>query len=270
MTIQQAAFAGKSIPCRVIDAHTHIGPYNLSGWHQHQTGTGELVRQMDRMGIDAIVTAPHPMVGGQMQQANKVALQAALDYPGRVYGYISIVPWCGLDEVRAEIQKYGTDPHFLGMKFLTGYHGEVMQPEYEYAMDFAEEMGAPVLCHCWGEAPRTEGFEQATRTRHRMKLILAHQGGASVEATNHTAPMIRDRENVYLELCGSLYNRYGVEDLVELVGAEKVIFGTDGINLDPKYELGRVALAPVEDRVKEMLFAGNYLRLLEGSRMGKI
>lgn len=92
MTIQQAAFAGKPIPCRVIDAHTHIGPYNLSGWHQHQTGTGELVRQMDRMGIDAIVTAPHPMVGGQMQQANEVALQARWTIPGGSMGTFPLSP----------------------------------------------------------------------------------------------------------------------------------------------------------------------------------
>ena len=34
MTIREEAFAGLPISCPVIDAHTHIGPYHMSGWHQ--------------------------------------------------------------------------------------------------------------------------------------------------------------------------------------------------------------------------------------------
>lgn len=65
-------------------------------------------------------------------------------------------------------------------------------------------------------------------------------------------------------------NSLGVEDIVDLVGEDKVIFGTDVLNLDPKYELGKVALSPLSDMVKKKIFAENYLNLLEHSQMGKI
>ena len=272
MTIRDEAFAGKPLSCPVIDAHTHIGPYHLSGWHQKydRTGTAQTVADFTRLGIDCIVTSPHPMVQGRMREANALAAEAARRFPGKIYGYITIVPLCGMEEVRRELQTYRDDPHFIGLKFLSGYHGEVTQPEYLYALDFANEVGCPVLCHEWGDIPKRRGFTEVLRTRHELKLVIAHQGGGSAEDTRACAPIIREHENAYMELCGSLYNQMPVEQIAELVGADRVIFGTDGINLDAKYELGRVAFSPMDDTMKRNIFAGNFLRILETSQMGKI
>ena len=56
----------------------------------------------------------------------------------------------------------------------------------------------------------------------------------------------------------------------DMAGEDKVIFGTDAINLDPKYELGKVAFSPLSDAVKKKIFAENYLKVLQYSRMGTI
>ena len=73
-----------------------------------------------------------------------------------------------------------------------------------------------------------------------------------------------------MEICGSLDNALPVEAIVDMVGEDKVIFGTDAINLDPKYELGKVAFAPLSDAIKKKIFAENYLKVLQYSQMGKI
>lgn len=272
MTIREEAFAGLPLSCPVIDAHTHIGPYHMSGWHEKydRIDTGLVLEDMARLGIDCIVTAPHVLVQERMAEANRIAAAAAQKHPGKVYGYISIVPACGMDAVKKELETYGANPSFLGLKFLTGYHGDLLQPEYEYAMDFADEMGCPVLCHEYGNIPDRKEFVQALKTRHNMKLLIAHQGGAFAADTRDCAPIIRDHENAYMELCGSLDNQLPVEVIVDLVGENRVIFGTDAISLDPKYELGKVAFSPLEDAAKRKIFAGNYLRVLQYSYMGKI
>jgi len=97
MTIREEAFAGLPLSCPVIDAHTHIGPYHMSGWHQKysRTDTGLVLEDISRLGIDCIVTAPHVMVQERMAEANAMAAEMAAKYPGKVYGYISIVPHCG-------------------------------------------------------------------------------------------------------------------------------------------------------------------------------
>ena len=272
MTIREEAFAGLPISCPVIDSHTHIGPYHMSGWHQKydRTDTGLVLEDLQHLGIDCFVTAPHPMVQERMAEANAMAAQMASKYPGKVYGYISIVPPCGMDAVKKEIQTYGGDPRFLGFKFLTGYHGDLLQPEYEYAMDFANEVGCPVLCHEYANVPNRNEFVEALKTRHNMKLMIAHQGGGFASETRACAPIIRDFENAYMEICGSLDNALPLEAIVDMVGEDKVIFGTDAINLDPKYELGKVAFAPLSDEAKKKIFAENYLKLLQSSQMGKI
>lgn len=272
MTIRDEAFAGLPLSCPVIDAHTHIGPYHMSGWHQKydRVDTGVVLEDLVRIGIDCIVTAPHPMVQERMTEANQMAAEMATKYPGKVYGYISIIPTCGMDAVKQELATYRNNPSFLGLKFLTGYHGNLLQPEYEYAMDFADEMGCPVLCHEYGNIPDRAEFVEAMKTRHTMKLLIAHQGGGFAADTRACAPIIRDHENAYMEICGSLDNSLPVEAIVDMVGEDKVIFGTDAINLDPKYELGKVAFAPLSDDTKKKIFAANYLQVIKYSQMGKI
>lgn len=272
MTIRDEAFAGLPLSCPIIDAHTHIGPYHMSGWHQKydRTDTGLVLEDLARLGIDCIVTAPHPMVQQRMTEANRMAAKAAAMYPGKVYGYISIIPSCSMDVVQKELETYQNHPAFLGLKFLTGYHGNLLQPEYAYAMDFADETGCPVLCHEYANNPDRREFTEALKNRHNMKLLIAHQGGGFAADTHACAPIIRDYENAYMELCGSLDNALPVEDIVDLVGEDKVIFGTDAINLDPKYELGKVAFSSLPDPIKEKIFAGNYQNLLQSSQMGNL
>lgn len=274
MTIREQAFAGKPISCPVIDAHTHISSSHFDGWHQKydRIDTRSILEDLDRLGIDCIVTAPHPLLTERMEEANEMAAAAALEYPGKVYGYISVVPNCGMEAVKEQIAKYSKNPAFVGLKFLSGshYHGKLERAEYQYAMDFAEEVACPVLCHVYANVPAYEEFCAAVENRHRMKLIIAHQGGGFAKYTRITAPLIRGCDNAFLEICGSLDNQLPMEAMVELAGEDKVIFGTDAINLDPKYEIGKVALSPLSDDVKKKIFAENYLRLLEDSQMGKI
>ena len=272
MMIREEALSGLPLSCHVIDTHTHMGPYHLYGWHQKydSTNTSSVLKDMERMGVDCIVTAPHPMIQERMEEANQMAEHLIKQYPGKVYGYISIVPVCGLDSIKSELKKYAKDPGFLGLKLLPGYHGTLKQPEYEYVMDFADEIECTVLCHEWYGVPAWLDFSDSLKNRHKMKLIIAHQGGGCTDSTRFCAPIIREYENAYLELSGSLFNQLTVGQIVELVGSDKVIFGTDAINLDPKYEFGKVAFSDLDDRIKKKIFAENYLHLLENSQMGRI
>ena len=273
MAIIDQAFASKPLSCPIIDAHTHIGAYHRSGWHQKYDGTAtsSILAYSARLGVDCIVTTPHEIAQGMMEEADLVAEKAIRAYPGKVYAYIAVVPSCGMDAVKRELKKYAGADGFLGLKFLPGYyHGELTAPEYQYALDFADEMSCPVLCHIWGDGPKHTDIEDILKKRHKLKFICAHQGGGSVPYTDMTVPIVRNHENAYLELCGSFGNQYGIEDLVELFGEDRIIFGTDVTNLDPKYELGKVAFAPVSDDIKKKIFAENYLEILRTSQMGKI
>ena len=273
MTIRDEVYSGLPISCPIIDAHTHIGAYHLSAWHQKydRTPTEHVVKDLAKLGIDCIVTIPHQIIQGRMEEANRISVEAIKNFPAKVYAYIAVVPTCGMDAVKRELEKYSKMDGFLGLKFLPGYyHGALTVPEYQYAMDFANEMRCPILCHIWGRDPKHSDIEDALKKRHNMKFIIAHQGGGGAKYTRIAAPIVSGYENCYMELCGSMDNQLPVEALVEMMGEDRVIFGTDAINLDPKYELGKVAFSPLSDDVKKKIFAENFLRLLEKSQLGHI
>ncbi len=272
MTIREEAYMGRPVSAFVVDSHTHISPYYMSGWYETPklTGNGAIVSMMDRLGIDRIVTAPHYLVLGMMERANISACEAAKMFPGRIYGYISVCPGEDLGIIRNELERYKKDPSFLGLKFLPGYHGQITQDGYSYALDFADEMRCPVLIHTWGGSPPLSDIGAIAAKRHRMKLLCAHQGGGSAAFSNKLAEIMKDHPNLYMELCGSLNNTLSVEDLVSLVGGDRLIYGSDLINLDPRYDLGRVIFSTLSDETKKKVLAENYLEILKDSQMGKI
>ena len=81
---------------------------------------------------------------------------------------------------------------------------------------------------------------------------------------------MKEYPNVYMDTCGSVYTAYTIADLVEEIGSERLIFASDTTCIDPRYELGKITLSPVSDEIKQKILAGNFLRLLQGSQMGKI
>lgn len=272
MTIRDEAFLGKPVSAFVVDAHTHITPDYKSGWYQtpEETTNAAVVKSMDRLGIDCIVTAPHLLIIGMMKPANEAAASAIREFPGRIYGYISISPGEGMEAVKAELKKYECDPGFLGLKFLPGYHGSLKQKEYCYAADFANEKACPVLIHTWDDSPPLTDVEAMAETRPRMKLMCAHQGGGSAGLSVKLAEIMKRQPNIYMEICGSLINTLSVEELVGLADEDRVIYGSDMINLDVRYDFGRVVFSPLADNVKKKVLSGNFLSLLKDSQMGKI
>ena len=272
MTIREQAFQGKALSPFIIDAHTHLSPYYKLGWHQHpgRVNLRALMENYDRLGIDCCVTAPHQLCDSMSTWACEVAADAAKEYPGRIYGYISVAPFEGMDVLKENLTRFGRDPAFVGLKFLGGYNGTYSDPVYQYAADFADEMRCPLLCHTWENNPPLAEMQEMAEKRPGLKLIMAHLGGGSREMTVQAAALIRQIPNLYMDICGSLYNELGIEEVVELTGGDRVIFGTDAFNLGTNYDLGRLAFSPLEDCIKEKIFSGNFLKLLETSQMGRI
>lgn len=272
MTIKEKALSGLPLDIPIIDAHTHTGPKYRRGWHQNPdfTGVDAQLALYDKLGIDCCVTAPHPLCDAMSVLTNETAAREAELYPGRVYGYIYIAPSNGLEVCRENLNKYSSNPAFVGIKFLSGYQGGCDDPIYRYAADFANEVGCPLLMHTWANNPSTASMAKLAEEHPGLSLLIAHQGGGKVDDTLRTAPYIKEIPNLYMELCGSLHNSLSFSDIADLVGVDKMIFGTDAIDLDPRFDFGRLALCDLPDEAKKKIFAENYLRLLEPSQLGKI
>lgn len=74
---------------------------------------------------------------------------------------------------------------------------------------------------------------------------------------------LKDRPNHYLDLSGYGIFRMGLtRRLIDEIGAERILFGSDYPTCNPYMYVGGVLLDPsLDDKEKEMIFAGNVRRL---------
>jgi predicted TIM-barrel fold metal-dependent hydrolase len=217
---------------------------------------------MDRYGIDTVVTAPHAFLGGYQDLANQITAQLSRDYPGRIWGYIVAHPFWTIREIQAEIAKHIDNENFVGFKLLPGYQGPLLSPGNEAIFAAAESRGMPVLSHTWAKNPPVAEFEKALRRYPHVPLLIGHCGGAR-ETYQEFIALSKDFPNACLEICGSLYVDWWFEDIVAAAGADRLFFGTDLINVEPRYEIGRVGLADIGEADKKKIFAENFLKILK-------
>ena len=261
MNIASEVLAGIPISCEVIDAHTHITPYTNTGWYQYQPELSTLIHDMDRYGVNTIVTAPHALVGSYSEEANSITVAAMKEYPGRILGYVCFNPEYGLAETKSIVKKYWGKPGFVGFKFLSGYHGSLLSEPYAYALSVANEHHAPVLCHTWANSPPFSEFRTVAKKYPKLSLIAGH-GGGSRSTYKDAIAACKDHSNLFIEICGGLYCDWWLEDIVADAGAERVIYGTDAINLDMRYDLGRVVFADLPESDKKKILAVNFKKIL--------
>ena len=270
MGILEEVRAGKPISVPVIDAHTHLYETSSGGLHQGFHSAADTVKLMDRIGIDAIVTSPIIMGTGNVALANKQADEAARQFPGRIYGLLTIAPHDGVEGVKKEIARYCNNERFVGMKMLIGYHGAVTREEYAPAFSFAQECGCPVTLHCWAGSMTDGQVAQILDRYPKVKIVLAHLGGGVRDMTVRMAKLVNQCDRLYLDSCGSHWNRLGMDEVVGLIGDERLCYGSDMIYHDPRGEIGRVVFSGMPEESMKKIFADNYLCLLKSSQYGQI
>ena len=270
MGILEEVKAGKPLSIPVIDAHTHLYEISTVGMHQAFYSTEDTVKMMDRVGIDAIVTSPIIMMRGEMELANRQSAEAIAQFPGRIYGLLTVTPHNGIESIKKEIERYRYAEGFVGMKMLIGYHGAVTRPEFDPAFSFAQECGCPVTLHCWEGSMTYEQVAQILDRYPKVKIVLAHLGGGYRNMTIQMSKLVNQCDRLYLDSCGSHWNRLGMDEVVELISDERLCYGSDMLYHDPRGEIGRVVFSGMPEESMKKVFAENYLRLLQTSQYGKI
>jgi len=169
------------------------------------------------------------------------------------------------EQVRNELQRGFDTLGLCAIKLHPTLHNYgILEPACEEIWRFAEERSAFCLIHTWeGDARCSPGaVGQVAKAHPTVPFLLGHSGGTPAGRREAIA-VASERPNVYLELCGSLLSRTEVPWLVNEVGAERVLFGTDAPWLDPRIMLGKVALSGLSDEQMQLVLGENILRLLE-------
>jgi len=244
---------------RVIDVHGHLGDWCKV--RMVQSRAQNLVARMDSIGIDTVCVSAFLSITADWQLGNDLVADAIREFPGRFIGYATINPNYP-ESVLSELCRCFDDLGMRGLKFHPAWHGcPIDAPPYGRAIQFAEDRGAFVLSHDWGDPAHLEGL--AGRYQ-KVSFVVAHLAYLPREdALRHSwAAVVRDCPNVYADLASSIAPMGGFEALVDMVGARKVLYGSDAPLHDMAYQIGRVLFAKMSDEDKADILGHNLERLI--------
>ena len=142
---------------------------------------------------------------------------------------------------------------------------KVTDERAEPFLEFARTEHLPVIVHCgrWQEMSSYSLALEAARRYTDVNFILSHMGGDTPELETATTEAIRagGLANVHLGREG-VREYWAVQQAIDVLGAEKVIFGSDFPLGHPKMYMGLVDALRLTDEQRDLVLGGNILRLI--------
>ena len=140
----------------------------------------------------------------------------------------------------------------------------------------AAELNVPVVIHSWHDEEgltheaRTliiqEGFSFPVRIIAELgrrypdtKFIFAHMGGMWAKALDAARPY----SNIYFDTSGFDPERGIIESAVEMIGADRILFGSDAPGRSYISQLAKVKYADIGESDKRKILGENALKLLK-------
>jgi len=206
----------------IIDMHAHI-------WRNRaEAGAAAMHKAAERFGIEKILVSAlgsHYPDQAEVAELNELTEQL-IRQDALFGGYVTISPEHdnSLDVLRKGIEKQG----LIGMKIWVSCLCDDDRCDRLY--DYCGEHGVPVLIHAFAKAAGQLPYEatgvhvaNAARRHPDTKFIMAHLGGSCY----HGLRLIQDLPNVWTDFSGGPFRGDDIPYAIELLGAERIMFGTD-------------------------------------------
>ena len=246
----------------IIDCHAHMGPWFNFHIADDPWAAG-MVAAMDTCGVDTLISAPHVAIGPDSPLGNSFVAEAVARFPGRIAGYCTVNPNYPAEETVSELEKHVAHGNLIGIKIHPSVHlhradGDGYRPMWEWA----QAHKVPVLSHTWENCPwcAPAKFVDLGKAYPDVPVLLGHSGGGA-SGNLVAVEAARQWENLYLDLTGSQLP-YGIlEIMVEKIGADRVLFGTDIPFVDIRPQIGYVTFARISDDDKRKILGLNTKRI---------
>ena len=250
----------------IIDADTHISP---TGEDDRAITIDDLLRRMDRAGVDQALTWLRPPYMREIDESNAYVHQAMRQYPDRILGFGWANPRLGLDKARDAVKRCIDDYGFYGVK-LNGAQESYYIDDPDISLPIIEEIartGKLLAFHVGTDAyEATHPFRVAKVARMfpDVHILMVHMGGvAHADLSNAAIEMAQECPN--LTLIGSAVRAVAVLRAIKALGAHRVCFGSD-----TPFALMHVEVAKynalldgeVTPEEKHLVMAGNIARLM--------
>lgn len=240
----------------IIDIHAHIWGGKVDACKEG------VLTACEKFGIDRIyISGLKSKISdeAEIDFLNSAVAQFMQEEPDLVGGAVYVNPQNknGMDVIKRATEEQG----FEMIKLWCCTFGD--DPSVDPIMEYAEANGLPVLFHVFkksnGQVPNeSTGIHIANIARRhpRTKILMAHFGGSCYDGI----PCVRDLPNVWCDQSGSIYHGDTLNYAVEMLGAERVLFGTDNCYLP---NIAQVMGADLTQEQRDLIFYKNAQKLLD-------
>ena len=238
----------------IYDMHGHMGAHYAIYFKICEAP--EMVEHVKRIGVKRLVFSHHEALWGSVR--NGEVCEICKQFPDTLRMYAGIIPQ-RQDLIREDLAMFDKwAPYAVGLKLLPGYHdADMLHKGYEYALSFANERKLPVLVHTWGHEP---AVLKAVQKYPDAKFFIAH---CCYGAWDYAIQCVKEsNNNVWLELTAIPGDRGIIEYLVDGVGSERILYGTDMPWFDEYQGVGGVLSAKITDEDKLNILSRNPERIL--------
>ena len=235
----------------VFDAHAHVG-------RQANVAYPPLERQveeMDRLGVDMAAVSSMLALSGEFRRGNDQVADAIRRFGGRFIGYCHVS--ANYPElILPELERCFAVEGFRGVKvYQVGCPFD--DPAFDPVWAFAKERGAPVLAHTWGGD--LTGLDVAAERNPDVSFLVAHAGsGFAYKAYLAAAQRVA---NIYLDLTYSREHTNMIEHIVEQLGPDRIVWGSDAPCFSMSHQLSKILFARIPEDAKRKIIHDTAARL---------
>ncbi|HEV7679533.1 MAG TPA: amidohydrolase family protein [Candidatus Dormibacteraeota bacterium] len=275
----------------VVDVHCHVLPDRVrdnldrfcasDAWFGacHTPGAAvasaeELVQAMDAAGVDRAVCFTWPFADAALcAEGNDYVAAAVTRFPGRLVGFGCVQP--ADPGAAAEARRCAS----LGLRGLGEMNADAQGWALEDAATLAPlvaasiEMGMPWTLHCSepvGHQYAGKGTATPDRIAHfaaeyaGLRIVAAHLGGGLPFYAHMPEVRALCRSNLWFDTAAApfLYDAAAYRTVIDLVGADRLLFGTDHPLLRAQRYLTQFAALDIDGAQRSAILGGNAVALL--------
>lgn len=244
----------------IIDAHAYIG-FSHRRYPPRLRSTDELVRCMDRFGIEQACVSSTQAIQYDFKAGNRELKRETERFPGRFIRFCVVHPryW---GEVRDELVQCVTEWGFQGLCLYPleqGFPADCLS--VKELMVIAAELGIPVAIHSSEDDvahPRRIG--SLAGAFPSVPILMYHMG--RVMAFHDAIETAVEHSNIILDTTDVTHHDGVVEKAVRMVGADRVVWGSNLPISYPGPNLKRIMIARISEEERGMILGGNMEALL--------
>ncbi|MBC7287540.1 MAG: amidohydrolase family protein [Armatimonadetes bacterium] len=236
----------------IIDFHCHVKGGDL---YRREFLGEQIVRAADEAGIKKTVIFSICLPG---RESNELTKREADKFPDRLIPFAHVLPQEGALAIR-EVRRCFQELGWRGLKLHCGEMTERAPEHLVPLLELCVEFDRPCLIDVASDVGLTKAIVEAVPN---CKLVVAHLGAPNQEQlVDQFIALALEHENLYFDL-SYCHVPWKMQVAVDALGAERLVFGSDGLLYHPLIELAKIACLKLTDTQLAAILSDNAARLL--------